>query len=61
MILKKFKLKTDIKNTPEKINQSNIQILKKTLSDLSIKIKKKKVIVLYQHQIIYGEMNLQIY
>ena len=42
MILKKFKLKTDIKNTPEKINQSNIQILKKTLSDLSIKIKKKE-------------------
>ena len=42
MILKKIKLKTDIKIAPEKINKSNINILKKTLSDLHKKIKKKE-------------------
>ena len=42
MLLKKIKERTDIQNSSKKLNQSNINIFKKTFSNLNIKIKSKK-------------------
>ena len=41
MLLKKIEERTDRQNSLKKLNQSNINIFKRTLSNLNIKIKSK--------------------